>query len=374
MNSVDDLQDLETLQLTPQQQHVCDSVIEWARDEEANDLERVMAGYAGVGKTTVIKAITQKLENSNISVGVASFTGKAVAVLKAKGVKHAQTLHSLLYHYDPKYDEFFPVSAIGYDLVIVDEASMVGASLYRDLLSYNKKILFVGDPAQLPPIEKNNPNVLSRPTYLLDEVHRQAQDSPILQFANIIRQRQQFGYGKLGDLSIEPISNFSTHLRDGEFDQVICGYNKSVRQVNNFFRIKNYGEDRGVLEVGEKIVCRKNNEKEGVYNGLIGYVDTMIYNRGGLVKCDINLDGEDRQLKNITLHAHMLDEFNTKHFRDNSATYWNYGYGITCHKAQGSEWESVLVKVEPVPSELNFEWLYTAVTRASKRLVVCIDM
>ena len=155
----------------------------------------VISGYAqvGTGKSTLVKFIISALPNINPQEDVVytSFTGKATQVLQKKGNKNVSTLHRLLFESIPKPDGTFfrkPVDFIPYKIVVVDECSMVPKDLLQRLAKYDVHVLCLGDPFQLPPINKDDDNhLLDNPHIFLDEIMRQEEESEIIKITMDIR-------------------------------------------------------------------------------------------------------------------------------------------------------------------------------------------
>ena len=142
-----------------------------------NQRYTVIAGFAGTGKTTLVKFIIDALNIDEDKVAYVSFTGKAAEVLRKKGNKHAMTLHKLLYDSIPKASGGFyrkPKVTIDYNIVVVDEISMVPKELINLLFKHKVYVICLVDPFQLPPIDKNADNhLLDYPHIFLDEIMRQ---------------------------------------------------------------------------------------------------------------------------------------------------------------------------------------------------------
>jgi exodeoxyribonuclease-5 len=139
---------------SPQQENALSAVAAWLKRGEPQ-LFRLF-GYAGTGKTTLARHIAEGVEGE---VAFGAFTGKAASVLRAKGCHEASTIHSMIYR-TRESDEGGPLFAINRsgpasqaDLIVIDECSMVDEELGRDLLSFGKPVLVLGDPAQLPPVK-----------------------------------------------------------------------------------------------------------------------------------------------------------------------------------------------------------------------------
>jgi len=363
--------------LTDEQAKVVDTLVDWASDKKQTTTEKSVGGFAGVGKTITIKAIIDKLDLTDLSIAVASFTGKAVSVLKQKGISRAQTLHSLLYNFDPVTKEFRLVPELTCDVIFVDEASMVNRALYNDLLRFKKKLIWVGDMGQLEPIG-DNPNLMARPDLVLTKIHRQAALSPIIQFSRILREGQTYGYGCIPpicpegekpQLEIVGYNYYPNYIYS--CDQIICAFNKTRHGINRLLR-----EHKGFtnqLEVGDRVICLKNNNKVGVYNGLVCTVARIVDDFGKTYICDL-IDEVGTKYTDICMYKaqfgeNKIDDMGVS--SKSSITYWDYGYCITCHKAQGSEWAEVVVIEEQSTLWDMRRWSYTAATRASKRLVYC---
>jgi len=365
---------VQPLSFTDDQQHALDFILDWysVKDHPKNHMS--LGGYAGTGKSTVLKEISARLKalDASTKVGVAAFTGKAVSVLRNFGVREAQTLHSLLY--TPVFDDngrvidFVPVPDIDKDLVIVDEASMVNGSLYNDLNKYKTRVLFVGDPGQLEPIG-NDPALMANPDIVLQQIHRQAKGSSIIAFSQVIREGKDFKHGKLPGLIVAPLRSSNDYIYG--CDQVICGFNKTRHAINAAIRkFKNFDE---LLNVGDRVICLQNKPNLGLYNGLIATVTAVredIFSSHNLV-VDVK-DELGNELKDIKM---LRKQFGVNKIEDQRSSrevsLWDYAYAITCHKAQGSQWDKVVV-IEEVVSDWNIQrWAYTAVTRAAKELVYC---
>ena len=170
-----------TGQLSPEQLAAVDTLLRFSKPIQT------LAGYAGVGKTTVIKALQQQLRN----FAVCAYTGKAANVLRKKGVS-ATTIHQRVYR-PRKEEEHGEVTferksynEICCDGFIIDEASMVDDEIYQDLTSYALPIIFVGDHGQLEPVSGGTLNLMAKPDITLEEIHRNAGE--IAQFAEFIRK------------------------------------------------------------------------------------------------------------------------------------------------------------------------------------------
>ena len=346
-----------------------------------------LAGYAGTGKTTLASEIARCTKGK---VLFGAFTGNSAAVMREKGCANAATIDSLIYraqteiscaadppcekppcneHCRYRRERFIgrtlsAESAVaGADLVIIDEVSMVGERMGHDLLSFGTPILVIGDVAQLPAIGDAGFFTERKPDFQLTEIHRQAFDSPIIELANCARQGIQLRRSSYGDSAV--VDNFSS-VEMSEFDQIICGTHRNRHRLNNHIR-RARGFGAPTPEVGEKVLCLKNNHSKNLRNGTLWTVIESAPRGDGFVAMAVeNDDGE------VVEVIAPEDGFNSN---SNGAELpgqpFAFGYAITCHKAQGSQWHSVLIFDESaVFRQHRYRWLYTAITRAEKRVVV----
>ena len=363
----------------------------------------VISGYAGSGKSTLVKFIVASLGVDEDAVCYATFTGKAAQVLLKKGNKNVSTLHKLLYEHFPKADGGFfrkPVIAIPYDIVIVDECSMAPKELVQQLLKYPVYVIFLGDPGQLPPINPEDDNhLLDKPHVFLDEIMRQAQESEIIRISMDIREGKPLQLFNGKDVKIFNSSDLSTGMMMWA-DQIICATNNKRVSINNQMR-ELLGRE-GEPQSGDKVICLRNYwdtiaaNEDPLVNGTIGYLNNAyssfvkypFYINGGgkfdIVCAQFTSDsGAEFPVlsmdKKLILEGEPSLDWKTKYaLSKNPRTHhmvpleFTYGYAITCHKSQGSQWDKVLVCEEgfPFAKEEHKRWLYTAVTRAADKLVI----
>ena len=364
----------------------------------------VISGYAGAGKSTLVKFIVQNLPgiNPENDVVYACYTGKAAQVLLKKGNKNVITLHKLLYESIPKPDGTFfrrPKPFIGYEIVIVDEVSMAPKQLMELLFTHNVFIIALGDPFQLPPVDKNQDNgLLNNPDVFLDEIMRQALDSEIIRLSMQVRNKEPFDYFTGHDAIVMPKKDLNTGVLKWA-DQILVGTNATRVAINNQMRdLMGRGNKP---ENGDKVICLRNywdnlaTNDDPLVNGTIGYISNVYetYNRtpnwagGEIIKVleakftsDSDADFGLLQMdeKQILTGERCLDFRKIYKLTSNWRTAhlvpmeFTYAYAITTHKSQGSSWPNVLVLEErfPFEKEEHARWLYTAVTRAEKKLVL----
>lgn len=365
---------LPSVVLTEEQQLAVSKILDWMKDD-LGAREFKLGGYAGTGKTTIIKHIIAELRKQYL-IATCAFTGKACNVLQRKGVD-ATTMHALMYDVDvdDKTGEvhFTKKTRLLPDLVIVDEASMISKDLYNDLGSFNKKYLFVGDPGQLEPVG-DNPNLMARTDFVLSKIHRQAESSPIISLATSIRAGGTLSPKVVPGLTIQ--KKPKTIVEGVTCDQIICAKNKTRITFNNAIRLSKGLPPNQIVE-GEKLICLRNNRNFGVFNGMILYVKKVhgeIKSRKTWTPC-IKVDCEDevgRKFPSLPIWKKpFVEELNDKDYPPSDCVQVTYGYAITCHKSQGSEWPRVFVWDEWFPPQVwdMKRWRYTAITRASQELI-----
>jgi len=367
-----------------------------------------IAGFAGTGKSTLVQFIIEALDLNPYDVCYAAYTGKAADVLKRKGCPNAQTIHRLIYQSYPRNDGTFfhkikrPLD-YPYKLIVIDEISMVPEDMWEIILSHHIHVLALGDPGQLPPVRAVSNNVLEHPHIFLDEVVRQAQESDIYRISMEIREHKPLKHFMGKDVRILNWKDYRENMGVlGWADQIICAKNVTRIGLNQQMRHDLYGWDDPLPMPGDKVICLRNNWEfinpagDVLVNGLTGTIDDIMYkNRECFCYTpsmfatfipdfiDIeNFDERDfhsfynvRMDRKIFLEGEpFINKTNfgkvPRQFRPNE---FDYGYAITCHKAQGSEFDKVLVFEEFMKgdnTEKHARWLYTAVTRAVTKLVI----
>jgi len=371
-------------QFSPHQDHALNAVAEWLKAKPgANGTPQVfrLFGYAGTGKTTLARHLAEQADGE---VKFAAFTGKAASVMRGKGCKGASTIHSLIYRAResgeeiPSFDLWDEAPASKAELIIIDECSMVDAELGRDLLSFGVPVLVLGDPAQLPPIQSGNSGVgfftEAEPDVMLTEVHRQAIDDPIVRLSMDIRAGEYLEPGRYGETEVVAKGDLDPQ-RVLEADQVLVGRNATRRAYNMRMR-----ERRGFAgempDAGDKLVCLRNNRKKGLFNGGLWTVKERGARRTGIMTMRL-LPDDDSGLRGVKVSVRpecftggieKLDWARRKPYDE-----FDYGYVLTVHKAQGSQWDDVVLFDESFAfPDARERWLYTGVTRAAKKLTVVV--
>jgi len=393
--------------LSPDQQNCVDAIVSWWKDGVEQLI--TMGGFAGTGKTTVIATLRNLFPNTRIAF--CAYTGKAASVLKNKlnacGVlrdgNFCGTIHSMIYN--PILDKDKKVigwelksSPPPYDLIVIDEASMISEQVFFDLESFKIPILATGDHGQLPPIG-GDLNLMENPVLKLEKLHRQAEDNPIVKLSFLARTDGYIPYGVYGktvvkahakDRLITEFINNSNHFQN---TVILCGFNKTRVDINKRIR-KHFGHVNDYPECGERVLCLKNNRAAKdcpIYNGVQGiaeYCKDMASYLDMIIKIDgecesycgpvskeaFNNDSPELTHKFVKRQV-LVKERGDEYFKfmNQPIDYFDYGYCLSVHKSQGSEWKRVMVIEQPCKhwagSDWN-RWLYTAVTRASEQLLI----
>ena len=247
----------------------------------------VISGYAGSGKSTLVRFIIEALPNINEDdVVYATYTGKAAQVLAKKGNKNVITLHKLLYESFPRPDGTFfrkPRVEIGYHIVVVDEVSMAPRTLMDLLFSHDAYVICLGDPFQLPPIDKDEDNhLLDHPHIFLDEIMRQAAESEIIQLTMKIRNYEPINLFDGDEVKILDHNDLNTGMLLWA-DQILVGTNRKRININNQMRLLLGKADMNNIEKnlpqeGDKVICLRNyweifsENENSLINGTIGYL------------------------------------------------------------------------------------------------------
>lgn len=438
----------------------------------------ILKGYAGTGKTTLLKALLEHLKSTQERRPIRLFapTGRAAKILQEKtGI--GSTIHKGIYSktsetisYTNDENMNYYVNDEGPDrlifklktelqfcrpIIIADEASMISATttpddrlqfgtdnLLKDLLSYagidhGGQIIFVGDDAQLPPVTDNISAALSQEYFeskglsikseTLTNVMRQGAGSLILGNAmmvrnNIFKERKDrihlaYSYQDNEFSSITPI-NAPIEVARNRSNTILITYTNATATICNAAIRKIAFPNHIEPTAGDRLLIVRNsyNSEITLFNGEfcelleVGNEETkhafvghnrielkfrdvkLRHESGSILECKIitnllnsahpNLSEEESKAlfsEFVNRHPHLRRKEFKSQFLDalHKDPYFNaiqvkYGYAITCHKAQGGEWENVIVDFSG-RNELDttsLRWTYTAITRATKHLMV----
>ncbi|MDD2806610.1 MAG: AAA family ATPase, partial [Elusimicrobiales bacterium] len=301
------------MELSGDQQKALSDLLAWYKDP-AKGTFVTLGGYAGTGKTTLIAVFKGELLklDKNIRIAFCSYTGKAAQNLKNKlkeagalSVKDSvSTIHGLIYN--PREDADGRIS--GWDrkdelersLIIVDEASMVDGAIWADLLSYNIRIVAVGDHGQLPPISGKF-NLMQAPQLMLTQIHRQARGNPIITVSEHARATGLVPPMKYGPGVVKYLKDdCDAQERSGELLEcyspetlILCGYNTTRNRLNQFIRASR-GFETPAPSSGDRVICLRNNHKKAIYNGMLGTLISITPAQKDWYQAEIQLDERER--------------------------------------------------------------------------------
>lgn len=402
---------------SPGQEKALRQVAEWYRCESASKQVFHLFGFAGTGKTKLAKTIDEDLTNGNSQFMAP--TAKASQVLRSKGCENADTVHSQIYqpkeksrqklrdlealrnrlvterentlHKQDFYDREItkieiaisqesknsnrpsfavnPLSIIrDRPLIILDEASMIDERVGEDILSFGVPVLVMGDPAQLPPVAGSGFFMSKRPEIMLTEIHRQAKDNPIIAMATIVREGGSLKPGSYGSSRV--ITKAQLTAEDiTSADQLLVGRNATRRGCNNRLRTLN-GIEGTFPQQGERLVCLRNNRELGFWNGGIYRTTEKAADNGDSLWLNFeSVDEPGPALQAYAHRGHFLGE-DIPWYEKKEREEFDYGYALTVHKSQGSQWGEVAILDEWHVRDSRAQWLYTGITRAAEKLLV----
>lgn len=364
-----------------------------------------ISGPAGSGKTTVVRHAMEGLGISLDDVVFIAYVGKAALALRLSGV-NGRTVHSAIYKVElvhatdadgnklyrggsPIYKKIFvKVNSLSTNikLIVVDEGGMIPAPMGYDILSFGVPVLVLGDKNQLPPV-MGNPIFLTHPDAFLTEIMRQNKDSPIIYLSQLATHGIDIPFKDYGqncrvihrwELTDDDLSNS---------DMIICGTNNMRDTINRYTRKNIYNINSNTITIGDKLICRKNcwdiildGTDIALTNGMVGYVTSVDRNtrkRSSMMQIDFRPEFTQDEFKGLSVNSKypFLDYSERKGintmYDDNIV--FELGYCITCHLAQGSQADSVLIYDDMLGNTMSDyykKWLYTAITRAKKELTI----
>lgn len=407
------------LDWSPQQRVALDRARRWldAPPSPATQVHYI-DGHAGTGKTTLARELAA---HAGPGVLCAAYTGKAASVMAAKGLPNTSTVHRLIY--TPSGDGGAAREALeeelhrlvatperqmteaqelrlqavqralreaqgermrfclkeesalsGAPLLILDEVSQADVRMVEDLLSFGTRVLALGDSAQLPPVRGQGFFVGRTPDSHLTEVHRQAQGSAILALATAAREGRALPEGEFKDARVVRKVEAQQAL---DADQILCGTNKKRMAINRRHRQLG-GHTHPLPRAGERVVCLSNNYELGLMNGTTWTVEADAYEDdggdGGLGCVTLRLrpsDGGASQAFPIDAQIFEQGEEGMSRFGSSNGQF-TFGYALTVHKSQGSQWDDVMLFADWPGRTGAREFLYTGITRAARHLTVVL--
>lgn len=401
--------------LSPIQERALKEVEHWFNNESDKKQVFKLFGVAGTGKSTLAKYFA---ENVKGTVKFAAFTGKAAHVMAKKGCVGATTIHQMIYRPKPQsrqrlweleeeleklksqpnldHEKLQDVQeAINIekenagrlhfalnsdsdlrhaDLLIIDEVSMLNEQLGKDLESFGIPILVLGDPEQLPPIYGAGYFTESAPDIMLNEVHRQALDNPIIQMANLVRSGKPLPLGSYGESRV-----INTALDAKEIighDIILTGLRKTKKACDDKCRMLLGWDNNPLPKSGDRLMCVKNNHMIGLLNGQIWISMLDATSLGsGLVSLFLRNEESGEELAVTAAEKSLLGIPLERYEHEQGIEEFEYAYAITVHKSQGSQWNNVLVfdQKDKFPNWSDRDrrrWLYTGITRAVEKVTV----
>jgi exodeoxyribonuclease-5 len=251
---------------------------------------------------------------------------------------------------------------------------MVDAKLGCDVLSFGTPVLVLGDPAQLPPIHGTGFFTTATPDVVLTDVQRQACDNPIIHMATTIRQGGRLAAGNYGSSRVVPRDAIAL-AELATADQVLVGRNATRRLLNE--RLRNHLERHGAIpQPSDRLVCLRNNHTRGLLNGSTWITRAALAGDRDSIMLAIAPDDAPNAVTYTETHLAFFrgtanDELS--YFEQRKFDQFDFGYAITVHKAQGSQWPNItLFDQASVFGKDAGKWLYTAITRASNSLTIVL--
>lgn len=455
--------------LNPQQRAAVDDIVRWFNSGSAHKIPYVLQGYAGTGKTTLLRIVLQRLRVQLSRVALCAPTNRAAKVLANKTGLFTQTVHRLIYvtlseeinfqrerlriweeaksfnqlaevlivqsgqDLRSEYEELLARDGLAFDekefkvfcserqetilkfeglelpadplerqklfdkirgerinqhkmnirelmeedlpvrkkepleiiekysLIMVDEGSMVNETMGKDVMSFGVPVILVGDPFQLPPVKAKPFWHDIKPQSVLTRIERQKGVGAGIPLAGE-KLRRGGEISRNESLTIHPRNTLddSAWIEAG---QIICGTHKTRERLCRFVRSK-IGHSTPYPQAGEKIVSVYNDKKRGIMNGEIYTVRSSELRRDGSVTRMTIEDPYGRIIGPVDAWTRGFGGRSFTDFLDDQYGKFWWGYAITCHQSQGSEWKHVIV-CDDWPGDSHDRWLYTAITRAS---------
>jgi exodeoxyribonuclease-5 len=403
------------MEWTRQQEEALHMVGDWLRLKDSPFF--YLAGWAGTGKTTLARHLMESV--SGRVIGMAA-TAKAAYVLRQKGFAETMTIHKAIYQTKEKgkarlreletlhaklvaavprdhnaieetkllleaertalarpYFTLNPEGpAASATALVVDEGSMVDDQMAADILSFNKPVLVLADPAQLPPVYGAGFFTKRKPHYTLTDIRRQALDNPIIAMSKRVREGYALTLGNYGNSRVCRKEDIAPQEAVAA-GQIIVGTNATRRAVNHRCReLLGRAGPGNMMDLpvqGDLLVCLRNNYELDILNGSQWrLVQDAFFDHD---KVHLAAEDVDDQFHDVVCDAwafHFMRGMpEVKPWIRKEAQEFDYGYGLTAHKAQGSQWNEVLVYDESYAfAQSRQEWLYTAITRAAEKVTV----
>lgn len=348
---------------------------EWYTNRKRTKQYFYLGGYAGTGKSTLATHFAEHIDGD---VAFGAYTGKASLVMRKKGCNDARTIHSMIYlaaQDESSGEVTFHLNRNSMlndsKLIIIDECSMVDDDLATDLLSFKKPVLVLGDPGQLPPVSGTGFFTKGKPDFMLTEIHRQAKDNPIIYLATQVRNEIMPDFGEYGESRVIQKMSTTDVL---EADQMLVGRNITRYEMNRKIRkLKKLDPDNPVP--GDKLICLQNDKVLSIFNGGMFNIEQILKPKFKTNFLHMRLESQDEERPPIMVKTHksfFLDDVEKPDWKMlKGSQQFDYGYCLTGHKSQGSQWNDVLIQDESwCFRDDRWKWLYTCMTRPSEKLTL----
>lgn len=371
------------------QKEAIESAVQWYRNAQdrkpGTKKYYFLAGYAGTGKTTVAKAIADRCARPSRVAYIAP-TGKAASRLRSKGAYGAKTLHKFMYVFVCEMKgrpEFELKGALDEqpDLIVLDEASMVGKYDFENLLRLNIPILCLGDLGQLEPVDDESYFVPENCDYNLEKIERNGGN--ITRAAFYVRTGGRLPAREYDDVKVRDgmVPGLEIKKHTDADSVILCSYNSTRKHMNFKARAMLGLSGNKLPQPGEKLVCTFNQHTYNIMNG-----EQVIFHKFSEIPPGDLQPGEDPEfikMIHFTSLTNQVDgiakcnlgcflcydeEDKAAQMRMNGG--WDFGYALTIHKAQGSEWVNVLIIEEFMRGASYDKLMYTAITRAIAHLTI----
>lgn len=399
--------------LTPHQREIFDNILKAFQTKR----HVTLTGFAGTGKTFVINELMKHFSATDVNCAVCAPTHKALQVIAEKLNTHYDcfTIASLLgLHPDTdilNFDPEKPIFKSGkfskhhvYDMVIIDEASMINKALFRKLCNTDLKILFVGDPAQLPPVNEEESLAFTciSPIFKLHEIIR-TNKPDIIDLCSVLRTNNF--HEVYNWKSSENITVVKQRLYDYSSSKILSYRNVTVNKWNTsakkqlnpspkridigdkvmFYTPIRHGEQTLIANSEELIVTERKYRSDAMdfiaFDKVIKNLDFHICNPPGyfefLKRYKKHVDNKDwdelynlrkKCLTDIDLNLETVDRTTDKTIFKS----FDLSYALTVHKSQGSTFDSVAVDLNDIAGNTDDlrALLYTAVSRAANKIIL----
>lgn len=368
----------------------------WYGSEQVFEFE----GPAGSGKSFLMYYILKGLGLSSAQYLPMAYTGAAALVMRTRGFTTARSIHSSLYevvsvpdenHISDiygvplKHDIFRKIEYIDPNirLFFIDEGFMVPDYMVEDIKSFGIKIIVCGDSRQLPPVGGKPGFLIGSHVHHLTQLMRQSEDNPIIYLATRASKGEPIHCGIYGDKVLVINDDEFTPQMIGFADAILCGTNRTRDTLNGYIR-QMVGYTDFLPRYGERLICRNNNwqmVQDGIAlcNGLTGTVvsqpDVAGYN-GRAFSFNFKPDLADTIFYNVPAnYEYFIAPYDQKQDLKQRKRKWmvgemfEYAYSLTCHLAQGSEYQNGIYIEEFMRPQIQNQLNYVGITRFKNRMI-----